>query len=74
MNKQSRCDKVLAHLKDIGSINCSQAFRLYKIAALHSRISNLRERGYDIEKYRQEYFDADGNLQKGWAYELRKES
>lgn len=41
---------VLEHLKTHGSINLVTAYNDYGIAALHSRISDLRKRGHEIEK------------------------
>lgn len=41
---------VLEHLRTHETINLVTAYNEYGIAALHSRISDLRKAGYEIEK------------------------
>ena len=43
-------EMVLEHLRTHKSINLVTAFYEYGIAALHSRISDLRKDGYEIKK------------------------
>lgn len=43
-------EKILRHLKDIGSIEPMTALREYGIMRLASRISDLKKQGYHIEK------------------------
>lgn len=43
-------EMVLDHLREHGTINLVTAYNEYGIAALHSRISDLRQRGHLIEK------------------------
>jgi len=44
----SQNDKILTHLRDVGSITWVEANDLYRIRSLTRRIADLRERGHDI--------------------------
>lgn len=44
----SQCSKILSHMQEHGSITPLEAFSLYKSLACHSRIAELRDRGYQI--------------------------
>ena len=44
----SQRDKILAHLKQVGSISFVEANDLYRCRSLTRRIADLREAGYDI--------------------------
>jgi len=45
-----QCLAVLQHLQTRGSITQREALRMYGISRLASRISDLKEMGYDIGK------------------------
>lgn len=45
----TQCQMVLDHLKTHGMLTSAEAMRLYGIARLASRISDLREAGYTIK-------------------------
>ena len=47
--KLSQKQKVLRHLKEIGSITPLEAFNDYAIMRLTSRICELKDEGYDIK-------------------------
>lgn len=49
MKKLSQKQKVLRHLKQIGSITPLEAFNDYAIMRLTSRICELKDEGYDIK-------------------------
>ena len=49
MKKLSQKQKVLRHLKQIGSITSLEAFNDYAIMRLTSRICELKDEGYDIK-------------------------
>ena len=44
----TQCEKVLRHLKDVGSITSLTAMTEYGIFRLASRISDLKKQGYNI--------------------------
>jgi len=44
----TQCDKILRHMKDVGSITSREAMWEYGIMRLASRISDLKKAGYDI--------------------------
>lgn len=44
----TQCDRVLRHLRDVGSITSLEAIQEYGIMRLASRISDLRRQGYPI--------------------------
>ena len=44
----SQRNKILAHLKQVGSISFVEANDLYRCRSLTRRIADLREAGYDI--------------------------
>ena len=48
MAKMTRCDRVLRHMKDYGSITSLEAMIEYGIMRLASRISDLKGQGYAI--------------------------
>ena len=64
---------ILDYLKDHGSINCSQAFRALNVGALHSRIADLRRKGYVFRTETYAYKDRHGRTLTGWRYRLIKE-
>ena len=45
----SQCQAILAHLEAGNTITPAQAYELCGTLACHSRIAELRERGYDIQ-------------------------
>ena len=44
----SQNDKILAHLRDVGSITWVEANDLYRVRSLPRRIADLRQRGHEI--------------------------
>lgn len=44
----SQNDKILTHLKHVGSISFVEANDLYRVRSLTRRIADLRERGHEI--------------------------
>lgn len=50
-SKRSQCDMILLYLKEHGSITALDAIREFGCMRLAARISDLRERGYDIETF-----------------------
>ena len=44
----SQCEAILAHLRSGRTITPAEAYGLCGTLACHSRIAELRERGYDI--------------------------
>ncbi len=46
----TQCERVLRHLQDFGSITTYEAFTEYGITRLASRICDLRQNGYKIQK------------------------
>ena len=44
----SQNDKILTHLRDVGSISWVEANDLYRVRSLPRRIADLRQRGFDI--------------------------
>ena len=65
---------VLEHLKTHKSINLVTAFYEYGIAALHSRISDLRQKGYEIEKVYRVHTNRHGKKVRVFDYILVKEA
>lgn len=65
---------VLEHLKTHGSINLVTAYNDYGIAALHSRISDLRQAGHDIEKIGKTKRNRFGKKIRVFEYRLVKEA
>lgn len=48
MAKMTQCDRILRHLEDHGSIDPMEAIRDYGCMRLSARISDLKDRGYEI--------------------------
>lgn len=46
--KTSQCDKILAYLKEVGSITPLDALREFSCLRLGARIWDLKDRGYKI--------------------------
>jgi len=44
-------ERIIAHLKEHGSISRREAFEEYGIANLPARITDLRKQGYNIETH-----------------------
>lgn len=64
---------VIEHLKTHGSINLVTAYNDYGIAALHSRISDLRKAGHEIEKIVSTKKNRFGKKIRVFDYRLIKE-
>lgn len=66
---------ILRHIREYGDISAMEAFNLYNITALHSRISDLRNLdGYkNIETFRKPYTTSDGKTRTHPAYRFRDE-
>jgi hypothetical protein len=47
--KITQCDRILRHLRDYGSISSLEAISEYGILRLASRITDLKNRGYNIQ-------------------------
>lgn len=69
----TQCDLVLSYMQSHGSINCWQASSELGVAALHSRISDLRRNGHVVEKVSERFINRYGDEQTGWKYVLIKE-
>lgn len=65
---------VLEHLRTHRSINLVTAYNDYGIAALHSRISDLRKRGHEIEKISHSKKNRFGKKIRVYEYRLVKEA
>ena len=64
---------VLEHLRTHRSINLVTAYNDYGIAALHSRISDLRQAGHKIEKIGKTKKNRFGKKIRVYEYRLVKE-
>ena len=49
MRKASQCDKIIAHIKEHGSITPLEALREFGCMRLASRMSDLKRRGYSVK-------------------------
>ena len=49
MGKVSQCDKILAHIREHGSITPLEALGEYGCMRLASRMSDLKRRGYAVK-------------------------
>ena len=67
-------EMVLDHLRKHGTINLATAYYEYGIGALHSRISELRERGHVIETERSTIKNRQGKKIPAYDYKLIKEA
>lgn len=68
--KQSQNEKILAHLREHGSINPLEAEKLYRCRRLASRISELKGNGYPILSERGKGKNADGETVYFAVYRL----
>lgn len=64
----TQCDAVINYMKQHKTISCWQAAKDLGIAALHSRISDLRRSGYEIGKEAEKFTDRHGVSRTGWIY------
>ena len=71
---KSQNEMVLEHLRTHKSINLVTAFYEYGIAALHSRISDLRQAGHEIEKVYHFKENRHGKKVRVFDYILVKEA
>ena len=53
-------EKVLKHIRDVGSITSRDAFELYGITRLSARIKNLRDEGHRIMSIQENSRNRDG--------------
>lgn len=67
-------EMVLEHLRTHGTINLVTAYSEYGIAALHSRISDLRQRGHEIEKISHTKKNRHGKKVQVFDYKLIREA
>lgn len=65
---------VLEHLRTHGTINLVTAYNEYGIAALHSRISDLRKAGHEIKKIGKTKLNRFGKKIRVFEYRLIKEA
>jgi hypothetical protein len=72
--KQTQCEKILAHLRERGSINPLEAKDLYRCMRLASRISDLKRMGYPILSERGKGKNADGETVHFAVYRLQGET
>jgi hypothetical protein len=49
MRKASQCDRILAYIKENGSITPLEAIREFGCMRLASRMTDLKRRGYDVK-------------------------
>lgn len=66
----TQCEKILAHLREHGSINPLEAKDLYRCMRLASRISDLKRQGYPIISERGKGKNADGETVYFAVYRL----
>lgn len=73
----TQCEQVLEHIEDNGNISALDGFHLNPpVCAVHSRITDLRAQGYEIETYWEPGPTMpDGTKGKGhWAYRFAEVS
>ena len=68
--KETQCNKILAHIKEHGSISPIEARVLYGVMRLASRVNDLRRRGVEIESELVTGVDRDGNKVRYAVYRL----
>ena len=68
--KETQCNKILAHIKEHGSISPIEARVLYGVMRLASRVNDLRRRGVDIESELVTGVDRDGKKVRYAVYKL----
>lgn len=66
----TQCEKILAHLREHGSINPLEAKELYRCMRLASRIGDLKMKGYNIISERGKGKNADGEAVRFAVYRL----
>lgn len=69
---RNQCEAILNHLQNIGDLSLLDAISLYGAAALRSRISDLRKRGFDIETKYQSFTSKFGHRGRYAVYRLKK--
>ena len=70
--KASQCDKVLAFMKQHGSITQADAVYQLNTFRLSARIADLKKRGYDITSVIAEGVDKEGKRVRFARYSLRE--
>ncbi len=66
----TQCEKILAHLREHGSIDPLQAKALYRCMRLASRIGDLKRQGHHILSERGKGKNADGETVYFAVYRL----
>lgn len=74
ISKGSQCDKILAYMREHTFINTKIARKLFRCERLASRISDLKNRGYNIGRNIVTYKDEDGQTVRYAEYFLIKEA
>ena len=71
-NTNSQCNRLLRYLKDHkGGITTYQAFSVLGIHRISARISDLRDRGYQIDTIMHREYDEEGVYKIWGQYILR---
>lgn len=73
-SKSTQCDKILAYMQENVFINTKIARKLFRCERLASRISDLKNRGYNIGRNIVTYKDEDGQTVRYAEYFLIKEA
>lgn len=73
-SKGSQCDKILAYMREHRFINTKIARALFRCERLASRITDLKNRGYNIGRNIVTYKDEDGQTVRYAEYYLIKEA
>lgn len=74
ISKGSQCDKILAYMREHTFINTKIARKLFRCERLASRITDLKNRGYNIGRNIVTYKDEDGQTVRYAEYYLIKEA
>lgn len=72
MDKTTKTQRVLNHLKQYGSITSLEAIDMYGATRLSAIIFRLRNHGYDIETIKMPFTDRYGNYNVYGKYVLKK--
>lgn len=72
MEKLNQCERIIRHLKDFNSITQAEASAEYGIARLASRINDLKNQGYLIDKQMAKGKNRYGEPTRYAVYKLRE--
>lgn len=62
MKKLTQCDKILAYIREHGSITPLDALREFNCMRLASRMSDLKARGYNVQSKMETSKNKNGEL------------